>query len=121
MRGRANHSVFGNTIHRTLLSIAVPIAVFLAAAPYGRAAENHRTLVAQTRPVYPEIARQMHIYGSLLLEITIAPDGRVSAIKPRSGHPLLLRAADEAVRRWIYSPAQEASTITVQIDFLPNQ
>lgn len=106
-------------VHRVLLfRLAIAAAFLLTFVPSSLAADTHRILLAQPKPVFPEIARQMHLYGSLVLEITVLPDGHVGTVKQQTGHPMLLRAADDAVRRWRYSPAPETTTLTVQIDFL---
>lgn len=56
------------------------------------------------RPVYPPVARGHNITGAVRLRITISPEGRVSSIVPLAGHVLLMRAAEEAIRTWTYSP-----------------
>jgi membrane protein involved in colicin uptake len=36
--------------------------------------------------------------------VTIGPDGHMKDIQLEAGHPLLVPAAQEAVRQWIYRP-----------------
>jgi protein TonB len=62
-------------------------------------------LIYRKEPVYPEEARQNEIKGTVELAITIGTDGRVTAARPLRGHPLLARAAGEAVLQWRYRPA----------------
>jgi periplasmic protein TonB len=61
-------------------------------------------LVSQTRPAYPPLAIQAHIQGDVVLHAVIDAEGRVSELQVISGHPLLIRAALEAVRQWRYRP-----------------
>ena len=59
-------------------------------------------LVSQAPPIYPPLARQARISGMVRLSVTIAADGTVRNIQVLSGHPLLVPAAIDAVRKWVY-------------------
>jgi protein TonB len=61
-------------------------------------------LVSRVEPRYPTLARQMHVSGVVELEGVIGTDGRIRELNVRGGHPLLVHAAVEAVRQWIYEP-----------------
>jgi TonB family protein len=61
-------------------------------------------LISQTQPVYPVIARQARISGTVALAVIITPDGHVQQISVVSGHPLLRQAALDAVKEWVYQP-----------------
>jgi protein TonB len=61
-------------------------------------------IVQQVQPVYPRLARQGHIHGTVELKAVIGTDGRIKDLKVLSGHPLLVEAAMNAVRRWVYRP-----------------
>jgi len=61
-------------------------------------------LVEQVPPVYPAVARQGHIHGSVILKAVIGTDGRIKNLVAMSGNPLLVEAALSAVRRWVYRP-----------------
>ena len=56
------------------------------------------------KPCYPLRAREERIQGTVFLRITIQPSGQVAAavpLEPRA-HPLLEKAALEAVSHWTY-------------------
>jgi TonB family protein len=55
-------------------------------------------------PVYPELARQARVQGTVVLECTISPEGRVTDVRVLRGAPLLDEAAIDAVRQWVYTP-----------------
>jgi periplasmic protein TonB len=61
-------------------------------------------LISQTRPVYPELARQARIQGNVVLHAIIDKDGKVAQLEVISGHPLLVQAALGAVKQWRYKP-----------------
>jgi protein TonB len=61
-------------------------------------------LIRQPRPVYPPLARQARISGTVKFNAIIAKDGTIQNLQMVSGHPLLVQAATEAVRQWVYQP-----------------
>ncbi len=61
-------------------------------------------LVRKVIPVYPPIARSARISGVVRLIGTIGKDGAIQNLEIVSGHPMLARAALEAVRQWVYKP-----------------
>jgi len=61
-------------------------------------------LITQIRPVYPPLAKQARIQGTVELSAIIGKDGRVQDLKLVRGHPLLVSAAVEAVKNWVYRP-----------------
>jgi TonB family protein len=60
--------------------------------------------IERRTPAYPIIAKQIHLSGSVSVEVMIAPDGRVEAARAVNGHPLLTAAAVEAARGWRFEP-----------------
>jgi periplasmic protein TonB len=61
-------------------------------------------LVNRVEPVYPHIAAISGIQGQVKLHAIIGRDGRIQSLNAISGHPLLLRAALDAVEQWRYRP-----------------
>jgi protein TonB len=61
-------------------------------------------LIYQPKPEYPQLARMARAEGSVDLEAIIGKDGTIEELKVLRGHPLLVKAALEAVRQWRYQP-----------------
>jgi protein TonB len=61
-------------------------------------------VVHRVEPVYPDLARRARISGEVQLEGVIGTDGRIRELKVLSGHPLLTKAALDAVSQWLYRP-----------------
>src|SRR5215471_6097248 len=55
-------------------------------------------------PVYPAMAKELHLQGNVVVQIAISETGTVKVLKAISGHPILIVAALEAVPLWQYSP-----------------
>jgi protein TonB len=61
-------------------------------------------IVKRVIPIYPALAKQARIQGSVKLIGIIATDGTVQQLRVLSGHPMLVQAAVDAVRQWVYRP-----------------
>jgi len=61
-------------------------------------------LISQVKPQYPIAAKQAGIQGAVVLEAVISQGGTIVDVRMISGHPLLIRAAMEAVKQWRYKP-----------------
>jgi protein TonB len=57
-------------------------------------------------PVYPELGKRMRVSGTVELRGIIGTDGRIRSLQVLSGHPLLVKAAVDAVSQWIYKPTR---------------
>jgi periplasmic protein TonB len=61
-------------------------------------------LVRKVNPVYPPLARQARIQGTVILQAQISKEGNIENLTLISGHPMLAPAAIEAVKQWKYRP-----------------
>jgi periplasmic protein TonB len=61
-------------------------------------------LLRKVIPVYPKLAIAAHISGTVRLMGVVAKDGTVQQIRVVSGPALLVEAALNAVRQWVYRP-----------------
>lgn len=61
-------------------------------------------IVSRTIPVYPRLALQTRLEGTVTFTAIIAKDGTIQHLQLLSGHPLFIQAATDAVRQWRYRP-----------------
>ena len=61
-------------------------------------------LIIQVKPEYPPLAKMARVQGSVRLEAVISTDGTIQNLRVLAGHPLLVKAAIDAVARWRYQP-----------------
>jgi protein TonB len=85
---------------------STPIAVPRVAVQRVRVSQGVTAglLVRRIQPVYPPLARQARIQGSVLLQAEISKDGSIQNLRLISGHPMLAPSAIEAVKQWKYRP-----------------
>jgi TonB family protein len=82
--------------------------------------ELTRKVKSKVAPVYPELARRMSISGVVKVQVVVAQNGTVKSTKIVGGHPLLVNAATDAVKKWKFEPASEETTGIVEFKFDPN-
>jgi beta-lactamase regulating signal transducer with metallopeptidase domain len=73
-------------------------------------------------PIYPPLAKAASVQGTVKLQILIGTDGHVNYTTVISGHPLLITAAMDAAKLYVYKPTmlngQAAQVLTdVEITF----
>jgi TonB family protein len=79
-----------------------------------------RKVKTKVSPAYPELARRMSIAGVVKVQVVVAPNGSVKTTKVVGGHPLLVNAAVDAIKKWKFEPAAEESTGVVEFKFDPS-
>jgi TonB family protein len=84
------------------------------------AAPTPRAVVSRVSPAYPELARRMHVSGTVIVHIVILPNGNVSEVHIQSGHPLLGEAAQQAVSQWHFAAGPDTTSQDINIVFTPN-
>jgi TonB family protein len=75
-------------------------------------------------PVYPAVAKSARVGGTVQVELTIDPDGKVADAQVVKSVPLLDQAALDAVKQWEYAPTRVKGVsvpviINVTINFQP--
>jgi len=76
-------------------------------------------LVRKITPVYPPLAKQARVQGTVRFTAVISKDGTIQQLQLVSGHPLLVQAAQDAVKQWLYKPTLlngEPVEVVTQID-----
>jgi protein TonB len=61
-------------------------------------------LVQRTTPVYPQIAKEARVSGTVVLQATISKAGLIENLRVISGPTMLRQSAQDAVKSWRYRP-----------------
>jgi TonB family protein len=61
-------------------------------------------LIRTVPPEYPQPAKEARVQGTVRLTAIINTDGTIQSLQLVSGHPLLVPAAMDAVKQWLYKP-----------------
>jgi len=60
--------------------------------------------IDRTKPIYPPLARQIHLQGDVSVEVIISPEGWVESARVVNGHPMFAQYAREAALSWRFGP-----------------
>ena len=101
-----------------LSAVIVSLMTTLASAQSASVSTNSdRKIAAKLAPVYPELAKKMHIHGTVKVEAIVRANGSVKSTRVLGGNPVLVDAAQEAVGKWKFEPAPGETTEVVQLSF----
>ncbi len=79
-------------------------------------------LIQKTPPIYPQVAKESHTAGTIVLHARVSKSGTIEDLRVVSGPEMLRQAALNAVRTWRYKPYKmnhqpmEFET-TISVDF----
>jgi TonB family protein len=76
-------------------------------------------LIRKVTPVYPPLAKQARIQGTVRFTALISTEGNIINLQLVEGHPLLVQSAQQAVEQWQYKPTLlngNAAEVITQID-----
>jgi TonB family protein len=95
------------------------LAVLSLAWPGSVSAQAERRAVAKPVPAYPEVARRLGLKGKVKIEATVGENGEIKHTNVIGGHPVLVDAALETLKRWRYEPSKNETIVTIQFEFHP--
>lgn len=78
-----------------------------------------RRLINRVQPQYPEMARNINLSGIVKAEALVAPNGVVKSIEVKGGNPVLVRAAQNAIYKWKWTPATHETREPIEVKFEP--
>ena len=110
---------FGTTCSRSVATILTVLALASVPATVNAQEQLIRKVKSKVPPVYPDLARRMSITGVVKVSVVVAPNGSVKSTKVVGGHPLLVNAAMDAVKKWKFEASPEESTGVVELRFEP--
>ena len=81
--------------------------------------ESSRKILNRVTPQYPEMARTMNLRGNVKAEAVVEPNGVVKSVEVKGGHPVLVRAAQDAIYKWKWAPAARETREPIEVRFDP--
>ncbi len=102
-----------------LVACASSVVVLTTNVVYAQEGTVARKVKSKVAPAYPELARKMSISGTVKVAIVVGSNGTVKSTKVLGGHPLLVDAAVDAVRKWKFEAGPEDSSGVIEFKFQP--
>lgn len=100
-----------------ILSILLPPWTAVVVTAQDAAPQQARKVVSRVPPAYPDLARRMHITGIVKLRATIAANGSVTLMEPVGGNPVLIKAAQDALKNWKFATSSDETREVIELRF----
>ena len=110
-------------LHRPPIIFVLMLAAVFVFGPSTRAEDPPapaRTVKERVAPVFPELARRAHVRGSVKIRAVVTPTGSVKETHVIGGNPVLVNAAEDAVRRWKFEPNPRETSEIIEVRFNSN-
>lgn len=111
----------GRIIPRLTLLALLALVVSTPSSMSGQTTVTKRKVSHKIVPDYPAVARQMNITGKVKIEALVEPDGHVKSTHAVGGSPLLIEAAERALKNWKFESGPKETTEIVEFDFTGQQ
>jgi len=82
-------------------------------------AQDGRKALSNPAPTYPEVAKKLHLVGTVKVQIVIGADGKIKETSFIGGHPVLVNAVEESLKNWKYAPSSGETTTQLEFNFRP--
>jgi TonB family protein len=102
-----------------LLLVMLTISAAPARVADAQDSGQGRKVIHKTMPVYPTLARQINLAGTVKVLAIVEPDGKVKAVEAVGGSPILIQAAKDAILQWKFAQAPEESREEIELHFTP--
>lgn len=104
---------------KALILISALLVALVSGSAFSQTAGagTDRKVLSHAAPVYPDLAKKMHIRGTVRVEVIVRPNGTVKSTRVLGGNPVLINAAQDAVTKWKFEPSQGETTEVVQLTF----
>jgi protein TonB len=80
--------------------------------------DSSRRVLSRVSAKYPAVAHNLQLQGSVKVEAVVAPNGKVKSVELKGGHPILVQAAEDAVREWKWEASPRETRELVEIKFV---
>ena len=107
-------NVFQKTICHAMLILGLAVISRPAVA---QELDEERKATKRVPPVYPHVAKTAKLSGTVKMVVVITPEGAVKSVRTIGGNPVLVPAAEEAVKKWKFEVGKRETSSLVAISF----
>ena len=100
------------TLFLALAAICLPLR-----AQSNAPVEEKRQVKHLVQPTVSDLAKKLNLTGTVRIEVTIAPDGRVKRTRVLGGHPVLATEAEVAAQKTTFEPGPRETVETMEFKF----
>jgi TonB family protein len=107
------------SVKRLVVCVGLLAIATGAGVPVADAAdpEPPRAVAKRVMPAYPDMARKVRAIGKVKLSVLVTTEGKVKRVDVIGGHPVLVVAASDAAKQWLFAPASKETSELLVFDF----
>lgn len=102
-----------------IVALALSAGLYTPGRTVQAQSRTERKVVDKTAPIYPDLAKRMHLTGVVKLEVVVRANGSVKSTRVVGGNPVLIQSATDAVRKWKFETTSEETIGVVELTFDP--
>jgi TonB family protein len=102
---------------KTIRLAALLLGIGAIVAQGVSAQESTRKVIRRVPPLYPVVAQKTNLTGTVKVELIVLPNGTVKSLRTLGGNALFVEAAEAAVKRWKFEPANSETTEVIAVKF----
>ena len=102
-----------------LILLLITAAGFVPVAKAQTDVSGSRKVVSRVMPIYPTVARNLNLSGSVKVEAVVAANGSVKSVQILGGNPVFAEPAETAIRSWKWEKSEHETTERVEVKFTP--
>jgi TonB family protein len=102
--------VLGNGPNGFSATVKSVLALFVGAAD---GSIDSSMVLSKVAPQYPEIAKKMHITGTVEVDVIVDDSGKVTDVKAVNGPAMLRASAEAAIKQWKFKPGGGKGKVAV--------
>jgi TonB family protein len=100
-----------------MVVMATCVPLFAQTSTAQKTDHPERKIITKVAPAYPELAKRMHVGGTVKVEVVVGANGSVKSTRVVGGNPVLIESATDAIRKWKFEAASISSTEVFQVTF----
>jgi TonB family protein len=104
-----------SSIRKVLPVLAIACLAFTVSSIHAQ--DKVRNAVHKVAPVYPPVARQMQLGGTVVVNVTVDPSGKVIKAESSSPFKVFIPSAVAAVKQWKFAPGDATDTFSITVNF----
>jgi TonB family protein len=101
-----------------LTLLTVLIGTLVSGPVIGAQEQARRKETKEVQPVYPPLAGKLNLTGTVKILVQVTPDGKVKSVHTVGGNPILVSAAEDAVKQWRFEVSQKETSEAVEVKFV---
>jgi TonB family protein len=106
-----------SSIFIVIIAVAIAVGTLAPAQNVPAPGNSERKVALRVPAVYPDLAKKMHMHGTVRIEAVVRANGTVKSTRVLGGNPVLADAAMDAVAKWKFESAQNETTEVVPLAF----